>query len=310
VIAFLTNPAHDLAMSHSNSNMRGAALMTVSMAGFTFNDVCMKAMAGDVPLFQAVFLRGILATLFIFATGRVMGAIRLDLPARDWRLIGLRSLAELGATYTFLTALFNMPIANITAILQALPLTIALAAALLFREPLGWRRLAAIMVGFVGVLLIVQPGGQGFSVWSTYALGTVFFVTIRDLAARRLSPGTPSITVSLVAAMSITLGAGLASTTVVWAPIGLREGGLLTLAAGFILLGYLCSVAVMRVGEIGFTAPFRYTGLIWALIMGYVFWGDWPDVLTQIGAAIVVAMGLFTLYRERRARLRALRGQA
>jgi len=297
-------------MSHSNSNMRGAALMTVSMAGFTFNDVCMKAMAGDVPLFQAVFLRGILATLFIFATGRVMGAIRLDLPARDWRLIGLRSLAELGATYTFLTALFNMPIANITAILQALPLTIALAAALLFREPLGWRRLAAIMVGFVGVLLIVQPGGQGFSVWSTYALGTVFFVTIRDLAARRLSPGTPSITVSLVAAMSITLGAGLASTTVVWAPIGLREGGLLTLAAGFILLGYLCSVAVMRVGEIGFTAPFRYTGLIWALIMGYVFWGDWPDVLTQIGAAIVVAMGLFTLYRERRARLRALRGQA
>ncbi|WP_421702668.1 DMT family transporter [Aliiroseovarius sp.] len=288
-----------MSTDHSQSNMRGAALMTASMAGYTFNDICMKALAGQVPLFQAVFLRGIFASLFIYLLARHLGALRFDLPRRDWGLIAVRTLGELGATYCFLVALFNMPIANVTAILQALPLTVALAAALFLGEPLGWRRLGAILAGFVGVMLIVQPGGDGFTVWSLYALVAVAFITMRDLAARRLSRDTPSLTVSLIAAIGICLAGGVASMTEVWAPIGLREGAILLLAALFILGGYLASVAVMRVGEIGFVAPFRYTGLLWALVLGWLFFGDWPDALTLAGAGVVVAMGLFTLFRER-----------
>ncbi len=200
-------------------------------------------------------------------------------------MVALRTLGELGgATYGFLMALFNMPIANVTAILQALPLTVALAAALFLGEPLGWRRLGAILAGFAGgVMLIVQPGGgDGFTVWSLYALVAVAFITLRDLASRRLSPpATPSLTVSLVAAIAICLAGGVGSMTETWAPpIGLREWTLLILAALFILGGYLASVAVMRVGEIGFVAPFRYTGLLWALVLGWLFFGDWPDLLT------------------------------
>ena len=288
-----------MSTDHSQSNMRGAALMTASMAGYTFNDICMKALAGQVPLFQAVFLRGIFASLFIYLLARHLGALRFDLPRRDWGLIVVRTLGELGATYCFLVALFNMPIANVTAILQALPLTVALAAALFLGEPLGWRRLGAILAGFAGVMLIVQPGGDGFTVWSLYALVAVAFITMRDLAARRLSRDTPSLTVSLIAAIGICLAGGVASMTEVWAPIGLREGAILLLAALFILGGYLASVAVMRVGEIGFVAPFRYTGLLWALVLGWLFFGDWPDALTLAGAGVVVAMGLFTLFRER-----------
>lgn len=285
--------------------MRGAALMTLSMAGYTFNDVCMKLLAPDMPLFQAVFLRGIFASIFIFLLARRMGAVRLRLPRRDWGLIALRTVGELGATYCFLIALFNMPIANVTAILQAVPLILALAAALFLREPLGWRRLGAILIGFAGVMLIVQPGGEGFTVWSSYALIAILFITLRDLSARRLSPDTPSLMVSLIAAIAICLGAGLASTTEVWAPVTLQTGGLLVLAALFILMGYLASVAVMRVGDIGFTAPFRYTGLLWALVLGWLVFGDWPDALTLLGAAIVVATGLFTLFRERQLARRA-----
>lgn len=285
--------------------MRGAALMTLSMAGYTFNDVCMKLLAPDMPLFQAVFLRGIFASIFIFLLARRMGAVRLRLPRRDWGLIALRTVGELGATYCFLIALFNMPIANVTAILQAVPLILALAAALFLREPLGWRRLGAILIGFAGVMLIVQPGGEGFTVWSSYALIAILFITLRDLSARRLSPDTPSLMVSLIAAIAICLGAGLASTTEVWAPVTLQTGGLLVLAALFILMGYLASVAVMRVGDIGFTAPFRYTGLLWALVLGWLVFGDWPDALTLLGAGIVVATGLFTLFRERQLARRA-----
>lgn len=289
-----------------SDNIRGASLMMAAMAAFTFNDVCIKAVAGELPLMQAIFIRGVITSVLIFFLGRAMGAIRLDLPGRDWGLIGLRTLAEIGATFFFLTALFQMPIANVTAILQALPLTVALAAALFLGEPLGWRRLTAILVGFCGVLVIVRPGAAGFTVYSLYALAAVGFVTLRDLTVRRLSPAVPSITVALCTAVAIMTASGLAAlATGSWAPVSPRAGGLLAMAALFIIGGYLFSVMTMRRGEIGFIAPFRYTGLLWALVLGLLVFGEWPDTLTLAGAGIVVATGIFTLYRERRARRRA-----
>jgi len=177
---------------------------------------------------------------------------------------------------------------------------VALAAAVVFREPLGWRRIVAIAIGFFGVMLIVRPGAEGFNVYALYGLGAVGFVTVRDLAARRLSRETPSITVALAGALLITLSAGLVTGMEGWSPVAPRDLGLLAVAAVFIVAGYLASVMTMRVGEIGFVAPFRYTGLIWALLMGWLVFGDWPRPLTLVGAALVVATGLFTLYRERR----------
>lgn len=282
-----------------SDNLRGAGLMMLSMAAFTLNDTAIKALGDSVPLAQAIFLRGVMSTALIYLAARHIGAVRLNLPRRDWALIVLRSLADLGATFLFLAALMRMPLANLTAILQALPLTVALAAALVFGEPLGWRRLAAIAIGFVGVMLIVRPGPGGFDIHALYALGAVGFVTIRDLAARRLSPAAPSMTVALVGAAVIMLASGLLAAMQGWQPVGRTDLGLLTLAAVFIFAGYLASVMTMRVGEIGLVAPFRYTGLIWALVLGWLVFGDWPTPLTLFGAAIVVATGLFTLLRER-----------
>ncbi|HGG05281.1 MAG TPA: DMT family transporter [Aliiroseovarius sp.] len=286
-------------------NMRGAGLMMVAMAAFTFNDTAMKTLAGEVPLFQAIFMRGMLTTLWLFLLGRAMGGLKFDLTRRDWGAIALRSVCEGAATFLFLTALFHSPIANVTAILQSLPLTVALAAALFLREPLGWRRIIAILVGLAGVLLIVRPGGDGFNIYSLYALAAVGFVTIRDLSVRRLSADVPSLTVAMVGAGSITLAAGLASAGAGWQAIELRSGAMIVLASLFILAGYLSSVMTMRQGEIGFIAPFRYTGILWALLLGWLVFGEWPDRLTLIGAAIVVAMGAFTLYREQQVKRRA-----
>ncbi len=286
-------------------NMRGAGLMVVSMAAFTFNDTVMKTLSGEVPLMQAIFLRGVLTTLWLYLLGRAVGGLRFGLARRDWGVIAVRSLCEGAATFLFLTALFHAPIANVTAILQSLPLTVALAAALFLGEPLGWRRIVAIAVGFIGVLIIVRPGAEGFSIWSLYALAAVGFVTIRDLSVRRLSAGVPSLTVALVGAGSITLAAGLASTMEPWVPLTPGRLAPVALASLFILAGYLSSVMTMRQGEIGFVAPFRYTSILWALLLGWLVFGDWPDALTLLGAAIVVAMGLFTLWRERQLRRKA-----
>lgn len=281
-------------------NMTGALLMMASMASFTLNDAMIKLTGGAVPLMQLLFLRGVLSSLLILVLAQRLGAIHFRIASRDWWLIAIRSGAEVGAAYFFLTALFNMPLANVTAILQVLPLTVAIGAALFFREPLGWRRMSAIMIGFMGMLLIVRPGPEGFSLWSGYALMAVVFVTMRDLATRKLSPDVPSMTVTFLAALTVMGCAGLASIAEPWAPLDLRLTALITASSVFIIGGYWFSVRVMRVGDISFIAPFRYTGLVWALLLGWLVFGDWPSNLTLMGATIVVATGLFTLYRERR----------
>lgn len=281
-------------------NVIGALLMMASMACFTINDAFIKATDGALPLSQLLFLRGVLATTFIAVLAMTRGGVRARLPASDWLLIALRSSAEVGAAYFFITALLNMPLANVTAILQVLPLTVTLGAALFFKEAIGWRRMVAILVGFSGMLLIVRPGTDGFTVYSVYALAAVGCVTARDLSTRRMSKAVPSLLVTLLASLTVLLASGLVSLTIEWAPVTPQLAGLLLGSSLFIVGGYFFSVQVMRAGDVSFIAPFRYTGLIWALALGWFVFGDWPVPITLLGAGIIVATGLFTLYRERR----------
>lgn len=280
-------------------NQLGALLMMGSMAGFTFNDTLVKTVGGAMPLSQILTLRGIVTSVLIYALARKLGALHWHLPRRDWGLIAARCGTEVAATYLFLTALMVTPIANLTAILQALPLTITLGAAVFFGEPVGWRRMSAILVGFCGILLIVRPDVDGFGEGTHYALGAVVAITGRDLLTRRMSPEVPSLVVTLLASLSVLVFAVLMSTQVTWQPVSVTSLAALVGAALFIFVGYLCSVMTMRVGDVAFISPFRYTGLLWALLLGWAVFGDWPDVLTLLGAVIVVATGLFTLYRER-----------
>lgn len=282
------------------ANMRGAMLMVASMLGFTINDAFMKAMSGAVPLFQAIFIRGVLTCILMVILVGWLGKLSFKLSRKDWGLVLLRSIAEAGGAFLFVSALFNMPFANVTAILQALPLTVALAGALFLREQVGWRRMSAILVGFCGVLLIVQPGGTGFNVYSYYAIGAVFVITFRDLATRKLSADVPSLSVALITAIVVTVASGVLSLQEAWAPLTSELSWKFVGAAVFLIGAYLFSVMTMRVGDIGFIAPFRYTGLLAAGVIGFVLFNERPDTLALIGAAIVVGTGLFTLYRERR----------
>lgn len=287
-----------------SANIRGALLMMGAMCAYTVNDAFMKALSDDVPLFQAILIRGCGAVICLTIMCRVMGQLRFDLGARDWWLVILRTAGEVGGTFFFLTALFHMPIANVSAILQVLPLSVGLAAAVFLREPLGWRRLTAISIGFVGVLLIIQPGGADFSIFSFYALGAVACVTLRDVVVRRMSQEVPAVLVALVAAIGVMGLGAVGSLFIVWQPLTAQSGLQLVGATGFLIFGYVFSVTAMRSGEIGFVAPFRYTSLLVALALGVVIFDEWPNALTMLGAGIVVATGLFTLYREAQLRVR------
>lgn len=281
-------------------NLAGALLMMASMACFTINDTMLKLTAGAVPLFQLLFLRSVLTCVLILLTRGRLGALHFDIARKDWVIIAVRAATEILLAYFFLTALFNMPLANLTAILQVVPLAVTLASALVLREAVGWRRMLAIAIGFFGVLLIVRPGAEGFNVWSLYGVVAMCLITLRDLVTRKLSPTVPSMTVTLVTAGSVMVAMGLASLSVAWVAIDLRTAALIVGSAVFIMGGYFFSIHVMRAGDVSFTAPFRYTGLIWALILGWFVFEEWPSVLTMIGAVIVVVTGVFSFYRERK----------
>jgi len=276
--------------------------MIASMTAFTLNDACMKALGAELPLFQAIFLRGVLASVALYALVRFYGRLSLPASAKDRWLVALRTACEVGAAFFFISALFNMPIANVTAILQALPLTVTLAGAVFLREPVGWRRWLAILVGFVGVVLIVRPGTEGFTLYSVYALLAVVCVTVRDLAARRMSAGVPSTTAAFFAALGVAVLGAVGSLGSDWVAVSAGSVGLLVLATGFLVVAILTSVMTMRVGDLAVVTPFRYTSLLVALILGLVVFGEWPDALTLIGAGIIIAMGLFTIWREQVAR--------
>ncbi len=286
----------------TSANIRGAMLMTASMTAFTVNDTFVKLLGDHLPFFQFLLIRSIGAALLLFLLAWRAGALAWPRRRRDRVLIAVRSLAEMAAAYFFLTALIHMPLANVTAILQALPLTVALGAALFLRENVGWRRFLAIGIGFVGVYLIVRPGADGFSIYAGYALLAVVAVTIRDLLARKLSAEVPSLTVAFAAVIAILAFAAVgAAFGPEWNAVSPRDWLWLAGSIVTIIGGYLFSVSAMRHGEIGVVAPFRYSSLLVALVLGLLVFGDWPDRITLLGAAIVVATGLFTLWRERAA---------
>ena len=276
--------------------------MVCSMICFAVNDAVIKSLGGVLPIFQTLAVRGgfvmvVLAFMVMRSGWRVQ-----ELQRRDKMILFLRVVAEIGAAFFIVTALFNMELANMTAILQILPLTIPLAAFMFLGEPLGWRRLLAIFIGFLGMLFIVKPGSDGFNVYSLFCLAAVICVTIRDLTARSLGVKLSSQEMSLFAAIGVFCAASVATMFEPWVAISLTSWAALCGSSLTIVLGYLVSVYAIRTGDVSFTAQFRYIGLIAALILGYVCFGEWPDLLALMGAAIITGTGAFTLYRQRAGR--------
>jgi drug/metabolite transporter (DMT)-like permease len=262
------------------------------------NDAITKTVASDMNFGQLILVRGLFAIAMVSALAHYRRALRsprvLLVPP-----VALRVFGEVGGTICFLTAIVHLPLANVAAIFQALPLAITLGAALVLREHVGWRRWLAIVIGFVGVLIVVRPGLAGFSEFSLFALASVAFSALRDLATRRIPAEIPTLFITLLTTLTVTTaGAAMLSPLGGWKPMSAPSVGLIALAAIFVMIGYQCVIIAMRTGEISAVAPFRYTALLWAMLLGYLVFGDVPDTLMITGASIVVASGLYTFYRE------------
>ncbi|HEX2148002.1 MAG TPA: DMT family transporter, partial [Pseudorhizobium sp.] len=182
-----------------SDNSRGAIFMSLAMASFTCNDALVKSVTGSLSVAQIITVRGIMTTVIVFFVARHLGALR-PLSVVMQPMILLRTFFEIGATLTFISALGRIDFANISAIMQSLPLAVTLGAAIFFREPVGWRRWTAIIIGLLGVLIILRPTAEGFTSTSALVLAAVFFTSGHDLTTRRIVADVPSLTITLFTA--------------------------------------------------------------------------------------------------------------
>ena len=273
--------------------------MLAAMAAFVVNDAMMKLAATDLPTGQVIFLRGLLIVPVLAA---LMLASATPATLEMLRRPGIlaRCVAEVAAAVLYLSALFHMPIAECTAILQFTPLALTAGAALFLGAPVGWRRWLATLVGLIGVLIIIRPGASAFNPYAALALLSVVFIAARDLITRRLGKDVPTIVIAFTstAAVAVSSLGLLPFETWRWpSPAAM----LALIGASAALLGaQYWIILAMRTGAIAAVAPFRYSIILWAIVAGFLVWREVPDLATWIGIAVVTAAGLYTFLREHR----------
>jgi drug/metabolite transporter (DMT)-like permease len=283
----------------SSDNLRGIVAMLAAMAAFVVNDAMMKLASAELPTGELIFLRGL---MIIPVLGALAAATAAPGTMRTFRHPGIlaRCVAEIGAALLYLTALFHMPIADCTAILQFTPLALTAGAALFLGVRVGWRRWLATLAGLIGVLIIIRPGAMDFNPYAALALLSVAFIAARDLITRRLGAEVPTIAIAFTSTAAVALSSiGLMPfETWRWPSF---DAMLALAGASVALLGaQYWIILAMRTGDIAAVAPFRYSIILWAIVAGFVVWREVPDLASWIGIAIVTAAGLYTFLREHR----------
>lgn len=279
---------------------KGVACMVGGGFLLTLSDAVLKWLTAGYPVGEVIFLRSIFVfppiMLFVWKSGGIA-----VLGIRSLRAQGLRALAAVGSTFFFVTGLSLMPLADIIAITFAGPLFITALAPPFLGEKVGWRRWTAVVVGLTGVLLITRPGPATLHWGAVVALAATFSGVVRDLVTRRITVTESTPAILCVTTVAVTLG-GLATLPFGWTMPTAMDIGRWALAGCLFAGAHYLVIEAFRLAEAALVAPFKYFNLIWAVLFGFLIWGNLPDRWVLSGAVLVIASGLYILHRERRRR--------
>lgn len=280
------------------ANVVGAGYLVAATTVFNFGDTFVKLLSEQIPIFQVIALRNGITALLIAIAWAFRGSMIRSRDLFD-RGVLLRSALDTVTTLLYLYGVSQLPLANAAALLFASPLLATLLAGLLLGERVGLARWGAVALGFVGVLLVVQPDEQGWRPAALFPLAAACTMAVADIVTRRIRPdvGAPAIVATNVVSVAL---AATAFAAFAWSPLPTQAGSHLTLAALALLAGYLTYVLAFRRGEVSFVAPFKYAGLPAAMVFGWLAWSQWPTPLVLVGSALIVAAGLLVLAGERR----------
>ncbi|CUJ88524.1 phosphonate utilization associated putative membrane protein [Ruegeria denitrificans] len=283
------------------NNVHGIFLVVGAMAAFALEDMFIKLLSVTVPTGQIMVVLGLVCG-FLFALLALVTRKRIFDPLA-WKPLPLaRAGTEMVGAMTFVTALSLVELSTVAAVFQAMPLAVTMGAALFLGETVGWRRWSAIGLGFIGVLMIIRPGFEGFQPESLFVVATVIAIAARDLITRKLDSRVASSVVALQAYFAVAIS-GVALMVFTAQPVvslHTWQIGPYLGAVGFGFLGYYGIVIAMRIGEASALTPFRYTRLIFSIAAGMLMFGERPDLMTLAGATLIMGSGMYTFIRERR----------
>ena len=282
----------------SSANRRGILFMVLAMGTFIGNDVLVKIASDSVPTAQLIFIRGVFACLWVLMVARAMG-VSLSLSTMTGGWIGTRALVDAASTFAYLISLFHMPLGNAIAINMAAPLMLTLMSVVLLRESVDWRRWLAVVAGFAGVLLIIRPATDGFNAYSLLCLFGTLLHCIRDMMTRQIPGHVSSVLVTFSSAFAVTVVAGAGTAWTGWQATTPAALATVAVASVFLAAGYLFIILSTRTGSLAVVAPFRYSGLPMALLLGWLIWSDVPDLASWIGIGLICGTGLYLLGRAR-----------
>ena len=287
------------AETQAAANRRGIGFLCAAMVSLVLNDALMKHVGQTMGVPQMVFLRGVMALALLLAVAQALGLLGQWRQLTGGAVLG-RAALDAAGTLLYLLSLMHLPLANAISINLAGPLMMALFAVVFLHERAGPARWVAIALGFVGVLLVIQPRAAGFNAWSLVCLcGTVCHVG-RELLTRGIDRAVPAILITVASAVAVLALAAVATVVDGWQPVQPRQLGQLALAAALLASGYFFIVLSMRHGEMTVVAPFRYVGLLVAVALGWLVWREVPNALAWAGIALLVGTGLYLIVEGRR----------
>jgi drug/metabolite transporter (DMT)-like permease len=288
---------------NSSSNLRGIVYMVLAGITFVSCDSFLKLMLQDVPPLQSLVMRGISATVWCFGLLVVMGQLQNLHRAFDkWTI--LRSLTEVVAVTGFILALARVPLADVTAIYQVAPLLVLAGASMIWSERIGPARWLLIALGLAGALLVAQPGREGASPFALLGFVTAIASAARDLLSRKAPKDIPGLVVTFNVVVAVLLASIITNQVFEgWQPAS-PAAWLYSIGAGFfVMLGHYFVFLSFRHASARAVAPFYYSFTLIAVTFGAVFFKEYPNTVSLIGIAMIIACGLGVLYFEREEKL-------
>jgi drug/metabolite transporter (DMT)-like permease len=282
-------------------NVLGSLYMAIGSLGYVVNDALIRAATDEgLDVYQALFLRAVAMSTLFAAAGELRGQ-RLTIE-RLRRPLVIRVLAELGATALFFAALVRMPFGNAQTILMLVPFAVTVVAAVHLGERVSTQQYAAVMIGFVGVLVVVRPATDSFSWWSLAVVASAALMVVRELATRQVDRRTPALPIALLTALGLSGLTGVISIFTGWGDPTRQSLVLVGFACICLVVGYVFTIETVRVGDLSVSAPFRYTTLVGAVVIGAAFFDEVPDLVTLAGCLLIVLAGVASIRLERRTR--------
>jgi len=272
--------------------------MILAMAGFAFEDLFIKMLSEEFPISEVIIILGFTGSIVFLLIALFQRAPIFHKDLLNKYVI-IRTICELLGAVFFVTAIALTPLSSASAILQITPLLVTIGAVIFFREQVGWRRWTAVFIGFMGVLMILRPFNDDFEAASIFALLGALFLAARDLSTRAMKVDLPSVTIALYAFIAF----GISGILIIpfndpmIAP-SLNQIMFFIGASTFGVIAYYSLVISSRIGEMSVISPFRYSRIVFAMLLAIIFLEERPDSFTVIGAAIIVASGLYTFIRE------------